>query len=74
MSVSDPEGNPANNLDGKPAGAPGGKPGSLEEKKKVWVKRIVGLITLFAVLGCIALLVAAMAVTNLFNTILGSSS
>ncbi|HEY9787664.1 MAG TPA: hypothetical protein V6D17_19910 [Candidatus Obscuribacterales bacterium] len=46
----------------------------LDEKKRVWVNRIVGLITLFAILGCVALLLAANAVTNLFNTILSSPS
>lgn len=45
-------------------------PVTMEEKKKVWVKRIVGAIVFFAVLGSLALMVAAHAVSFLFKTIL----
>lgn len=41
-----------------------------EEKRKVWTKRIVGLIVIFAVLGCVTLLVAVQLVTNMFKMIL----
>jgi len=45
-------------------------PLTMEEKKKVWTKRIVGAIVFFAVLGSLALLAAAQAVSFLFKTIL----
>ncbi len=45
-------------------------PLTMEEKKKVWTKRIIGAIVFFAVLGSITLLVAAHAVSFLFKTIL----
>ena len=45
-------------------------PLTMEEKKKVWTKRIVGAIVFFAVLGSVTLLAAAHAVSFLFKTIL----
>ncbi len=45
-------------------------PLTMEEKKKVWVRRIVGAIVFFSVLGSLALLAAAQAVTFLFKQIL----
>jgi hypothetical protein len=45
-------------------------PLTMEEKKKVWTKRIIGAIVFFAVLGSLALLAAAQAVSFLFKTIL----
>lgn len=45
-------------------------PMTMEEKKKVWARRIVGAIVFFAVLGSLALLAAAQAVTFLFKQIL----
>lgn len=45
-------------------------PLTLEEKRKVWIRRIIGAILFFSILGCLALLVAAQAVTFLFKTIL----
>ena len=45
-------------------------PLSMEEKKKVWTKRIIGAIVFFAVLGSLALLAAAQAVSFMFKTIL----
>lgn len=45
-------------------------PLTVEEKKKVWVRRIIGAIVFFSVLGSLALLAAAQAVTFLFKTIL----
>ncbi len=45
-------------------------PLTMEEKKKVWTKRIIGAIVFFAVLGSVTLLAAAHAVSFLFKTIL----
>ncbi|MBX9949479.1 MAG: hypothetical protein K2Y39_09950 [Candidatus Obscuribacterales bacterium] len=45
-------------------------PLTMEEKKKVWIRRIIGAIVFFSVLGSLALLAAAQAVTFLFKTIL----
>lgn len=45
-------------------------PLTMEEKKKVWTKRIIGAIVFFAVLGSLAMLAAAQAVSFLFKTIL----
>lgn len=45
-------------------------PLTLEEKRKVWIRRIIGAILFFSILGCLALLAAAQAVTFLFKTIL----
>ncbi len=45
-------------------------PDRMEDKKKVWTRRIIGAILFFSVVGCLALLVAAQAVTYLFKTIL----
>lgn len=45
-------------------------PLTLEEKRKVWIRRIMGAILFFAILGSVALLAAAQAVTFLFKTIL----
>jgi len=45
-------------------------PLTVEQKKKVWVRRIIGAIVFFSILGCLALLAAAQAVTFLFKTIL----
>lgn len=49
----------------------GKKPATLDQKRKVWTRRIVGLIVLFSLLGCVAMLIAAQAVSNLFKVILG---
>lgn len=45
-------------------------PLTMEEKKKVWTKRIIGAIVFFAILGSLAMLAAAQAVSFLFKTIL----
>lgn len=45
-------------------------PLTLEQKRKVWVRRIIGAILFFSIMGCLALLAAAQAVTFLFKTIL----
>jgi hypothetical protein len=45
-------------------------PLTLEEKRKVWIRRIIGAILFFSILGSLALLAAAQAVTFLFKTIL----
>jgi hypothetical protein len=45
-------------------------PLTMEEKKKAWTKRIIGAIVFFAILGSLALLAAAQAVSFLFKTIL----
>ncbi len=51
-------------------GAKNKPPLTAEEKKKVWVRRIIGAIVFFSVLGSLALLAAAQAVTFLFKIIL----
>ncbi len=45
-------------------------PLTMEEKRKVWVRRIIGLIVFFSIMGSLALLAAAQAVTFLFKQIL----
>lgn len=45
-------------------------PLTMEEKKKVWTRRIIGAILFFSVLGSLALLAAAQAVTFMFKMIL----
>lgn len=55
-------------------GASEPQPAKPEDKKKVWTRRIVGLIVLFAILGSVMLLIAASAVANLFNWILAPLS
>lgn len=45
-------------------------PLTTEEKKKVWTRRIIGAILFFSVLGSLALLAAAQAVTFMFKMIL----
>ncbi len=45
-------------------------PLKMEERKKVWTKRIIGAIVFFAILGSLAMLAAAQAVSFLFKTIL----
>jgi len=45
-------------------------PLTMEDKKKVWTRRIIGAIVFFAILGSLALLAAAQAVTFMFKMIL----
>lgn len=46
------------------------KPVTIEDKKKVWTRRIIGAIVFFGLLGCAMLLLAAQAVSFMFKTIL----
>ncbi len=63
---------PAEPESSPPVQAPqaGSKPLTTEEKRKIWTRRIVGLIVLFAVLGSVTLLFAVQMVTNMFKMIL----
>ncbi|MCC6978339.1 MAG: hypothetical protein IT343_08460 [Candidatus Melainabacteria bacterium] len=45
-------------------------PLTTEEKKKMWTRRIIGAILFFSILGSLALLAAAQAVTFMFKMIL----